>query len=366
VSEERNVSHPPTLTGPWLIYGANGYTGALVARLARARGHRPILAGRRADQVCATADELGLARRLFSLDDPGRVDEGLAGMTLVLHCAGPFSHTSRAMADSCLRTATHYLDITGEVPVFEALAARDAEARERGVMLLPGAGLDVVLSDCLAVHLARRLPSARRLTLAYGGMGRLSRGTATTAIEGLGQGALVRKDGVLTRVPLGWHNRSIDFGKGGRTAITVPLGDVTTAWHSTGIPDIEVLFAAPIGLRLLARASRVMGPLLASGPLRRALVARVRAGAPGPTDEERERGRGFVWGEVEDGEGRRARSRVETVEGYTYTARAALAIVERVLAGQAPAGFQTPGKAYGADLALEVEGTTRTDEPATG
>jgi short subunit dehydrogenase-like uncharacterized protein len=352
------------LTGPWLLYGANGYTGQLVARLARERGHQPVLAGRRADEVCAVSDELGLQRRLFSLDDPARVDEGLAGMHLVLHCAGPFSRTSRPMADACLRTRTHYLDITGEVPVFEALAGRDAEAKARGVMLLPGAGFDVVPSDGLAVHLHRRLPGARRLTLAYGGVGRLSRGTTLTAIEGLGAGALVRKDGVLVPVPLAWHTRPVDFGDGPRAAITVPLGDVTTAWHSTGIPDIELLLAAPPGLRLFARLGRVLGPVLRSAPVRRALVARVHSGPPGPSDEERRRSRAFVWGEVEDPQGRRAQSRLATVDGYTYTAHAALAIVERSLAGQAPPGFQTPAKAYGPDVALEVEGTTRVDLPA--
>src|SRR5512134_836166 len=186
---------PMVMTGPWLLYGANGYTGELVARLARGLGHRPILAGRNADGVCALSEELGLDRRLFSLDAPGRIDDALAGMSLVLHCAGPFSRTSKAMADACLRTRTHYLDVTGEVEVFEALAARDAEARASGVMLLPGCGFDVVPSDCLAVHLKRRMPEARRLALAYGGVGRLSRGTATTAIEGLGRGGLVRRGG---------------------------------------------------------------------------------------------------------------------------------------------------------------------------
>jgi saccharopine dehydrogenase (NAD+, L-lysine-forming) len=126
------------MTGPWLIYGANGYTGELAARLARGLGHRPVLAGRSADSVCALSEELGLERRLFTLAEPERIDEALAGMSLVLHCAGPFSRTSKPMADACLRTRTHYLDVTGEVDVFEALAARDAEARASGVMLLPG------------------------------------------------------------------------------------------------------------------------------------------------------------------------------------------------------------------------------------
>ena len=279
------------MTGPWLLYGANGYTGELVARLAAARGHRPILAGRRAGAVCALAEELHLERRLFALDDPRRVDDALAGMSLVLHCAGPFSRTSHPMAAACLRTRTHYLDITGEVGVFEALAGRDAEARAARVMLLPGCGFDVVPSDCLAVRLKARLPGARRLALAHAGFGRVSRGTATTVIEGLGRGGLVRRGGVLTPVPSAWKTRRIDFGDGPHPAITIPLGDLSTAWHSTGIPDIELYFAAPLGLRVLAVAARFLGPLLRSAAVRSFLTARVRAGVPGPSEEERRRGR---------------------------------------------------------------------------
>jgi short subunit dehydrogenase-like uncharacterized protein len=349
------------MTGPWLLYGANGYTGELVARLAHARGHQPVLAGRRAAEVCALAEELELERRLFGLDEPARVEEAVSGMSLVLHCAGPFSRTAGPMAEACLRTRTHYLDITGEVGVFEELAARDAEAQAAGVVLLPGCGFEVVPSDCLAVHLKGRLPGARRLALAYAGSGGISRGTATTAIEGLGAGGLVRRGGVLTPVPSAWRTRRIDFGDGPRAAVALPLGDLTSAWHSTGIPDIETYFAGGAAVRSLALAARHAGAILGSEPVRRFLTRRARAGAPGPTAEERRRGRGAVWGEVEDEAGRRATSRLATPEGYTLTAHAAVAAVERVLAGEAPAGFQTPGRAFGPDFVLGLEGVTRTD-----
>jgi short subunit dehydrogenase-like uncharacterized protein len=349
------------MTGPWLLYGANGYTGELVARLASARGHRPILAGRGAAEVCALAEELGLERRLFELDDPARVDDAVSGMSAVLSCAGPFSRTARPMAEACLRTRTHYLDITGEVAVFEELAARDAEALAARVMLLPGCGFEVVPSDCLAVHLKGRLPGARRLALAYAATGGPSRGTATTAIEGLGRGGLVRRAGVLTPVPSAWKTRRIDFGEGPRVAVTLPLGDVTTAWHSTGIPDIEVYFAAPPGLRALAAAERYAPALLGSGAVRRFLSGQAQARPRGPSAEERRRARGFVWGEVDDDAGGRAASRLATPDGYTLTAHAALAAVERAVAGQAPAGFQTPAKAFGPDFVLTLEGVTRTD-----
>ncbi len=349
------------MTGPWLLYGANGYTGELVARLASARGHRPILAGRRAAEVCALAEELRLERRLFELDDPARLDDALSGMTLVLNCAGPFSRTATPMSGACLRTGTHYLDITGEVAVFEALAACDAEARASRVMLLPGCGFEVVPSDCLAVHLKARLPGARRLALAYAAAGGVSRGTATTAIEGLGRGGLVRRAGVLTPVPSAWRTRRIDFGEGPRAAVTLPLGDLTTAWHSTGISDIEVYFAASAGLRALAAAERYAPALLGSAWVRRFLSGQVQAHGRGPSAEERRRGRGFVWGEVEDDAGGRATSRLTMPDGYTFTLHAALAAVERVLAGQCPAGFQTPAKAFGPDFVLGLEGVERCD-----
>jgi short subunit dehydrogenase-like uncharacterized protein len=347
---------------PCLIYGANGYTGALVARTAAARGQRPILAGRSAAAVEAIARELGLQQRVFGLDAPRVVDEALEGATVVLHCAGPFSRTARPMADACLRSKVHYLDITGEAAVFESLAARDREAKAAGVMLLPGAGFDVVPSDSLAAHLKRRLPSATHLALGFQPGGRVSRGTATTMIENLHRGGLVRRDGVLTPVPAAWKTRVIDFGRGPRTAITIPWGDVATAYHSTGIPNVEVYMAAPAALRLAVRASRYVAPLLASKPVQRFLKARIRAGAPGPTDAERARGKSYLWGEATDGAGRRAVSRLRTPEGYTLTVLAALAIVDKVLGGAAPPGFQTPSRAYGPDFVLGIEGVSREDE----
>jgi short subunit dehydrogenase-like uncharacterized protein len=92
---------------PLLIYGANGYTGALIARLAVARGLRPILAGRNREAVAALAVPLGLEYRVFALEDAAALDAGLAEARVVLHCAGPFMHTSRQMADACFRTHTH-------------------------------------------------------------------------------------------------------------------------------------------------------------------------------------------------------------------------------------------------------------------
>ncbi|HEX8708960.1 MAG TPA: saccharopine dehydrogenase NADP-binding domain-containing protein [Pyrinomonadaceae bacterium] len=349
------------MSAGFLLYGANGYTGNLIARQAVERGLRPILAGRDRAGVEGLAKELGLESRIFALDDAPLIAAALQGMAVLLHCAGPFSRTSKPLADACLRTQTHYLDITGEAQVFEALAARDGEAADAGVMLLPGVGFDVVPSDCLAAHLKARLPSATKLVLGIHGLGRLSRGTATTMVENLNRGGLVRQGGRLTPVPAAWKTRAIDFGRGPVKATTIPWGDVATAFYSTGIPNIEVYAAVPGAMRWGMRLSRYFGWALGKPAVQDFLKRRIKAQPPGPNETERRRGSTSVWGEVTDDSGQRRVSRLRGPEGYALTVLSALAIVERVLAGKARPGFQTPARAYGPDLILEIEGVARED-----
>jgi short subunit dehydrogenase-like uncharacterized protein len=344
-----------------LIYGASGYTGELIARRAVERGLCPTLAGRSAASVGAIAARLGLPSAIVSLDDAPGLDRAVADHALVIHCAGPFQQTSRAMAAACMRGGTHYLDITGEIGVFEALARRDADAKAAGVMLLPGVGFDVVPSDCLAAHLKRRLPTATHLELAFRSLGRLSRGTATTAVEGLGSGGAVRRDGKIVPSPVGSPHRKVDFGRGPIDVAAIPWGDVSTAYHSTGIPNITVFTHMPQPMLTLTRLSQALGPLLGARPVRDVLRGLVRRQQPGPNDAERAQGLSLLWGEARDDSGRRAATRMRAPEGYTLTALTAVLIAEKVLAGQWVAGFQTPSRAYGADLIMEVAGVERVD-----
>ncbi len=344
-----------------LIYGSNGYTGRLIVERALARGLRPVLAGRNARAVGQQAADLGLEHRVFPLDDSRAVEAGLVDMALVMHCAGPFARTSRPMADACLRAGVHYLDITGEIAVFESLAARNAEATAAGLMLLPGVGFDVVPSDCLAAHVARRLPTATRLTLGFQAAGGLSRGTATTMIESGGQGGMVRRGGALVAVPMAWKTRQIDFGAGPRLTTTIPWGDVATAFYSTGIGDVEVYVAVAVGTRRMMIASRYIGWLLRLAPVRELLLRGVRRRPSGPSVAARARGVSRLWGEASDERGRRVVSRLTGPEGYTLTALTAVAAMEKVLAGGARPGFQTPSLAFGADFVMEVNGVRRED-----
>ncbi len=345
----------------FLLYGSYGYTGRLIARLAVERGYQPLLAGRDQAALEAQADRLGLLHSAVSLDDAAGLERVLADQPLVLHCAGPFSRTFRPMVEACLRTGSHYLDITGEVVVFEGAAALDDRARRAEAMILPGVGFDVVSTDCLAVYLLSRLPSAAQLTLAIRSEGGVSRGTALTMAESLGRGGMIRRGGKLTAVPAGWKSRVFDFGNGDYSAVTIPWGDVSTAYYSTGIGDIEVYAAAPPRLQRALRATHRLGGLLGSRPVQAVLERAIRSRVAGPSSGERARGETRVFGEVTDEAGGRAAALQTGPEGYSFTALTALEVVARVLADDAPPGFQTPGRAYGHELVLGIPGVERTD-----
>src|SRR5262245_9289082 len=130
-----------------MIYGATGYTGRLMVAEALALGLAPVLGGRDEAKLAGMAHELGLEYRVARLADSGRLGKALSDVQVVLHAAGPFSETAAPMVDACLRTGTHYLDITGEMVVIEALAQHHAEFRRHGLMLMPAVGFDVVPSD---------------------------------------------------------------------------------------------------------------------------------------------------------------------------------------------------------------------------
>ncbi|MBA3335757.1 MAG: saccharopine dehydrogenase NADP-binding domain-containing protein [Acidobacteria bacterium] len=343
----------------FLIYGANGYTGELVAREAVRRGLKPILAGRSQNKIEPLAKELNLIFRTFSLEDKKSLEYTLKEVDFVLHCAGPFSLTSQPMVEACLRLGKHYLDITGEIAVFEQMAQRDEAAKKAGIMIMPGVGFDVVPSDCLALHLKNRLPSATVLTLAFYGLGKISHGTQATMLMNIGNGGAIRKNGEITRVPAAYKAREINFGEFSKTAVAIPWGDVSTAFYSTGIPNIEVYTVVPeLNLKLL-KLSRYIGWLLASKPVQNYLQKQIPSG--GANEEERTQGKTYLWGEVSDADGNRVSTRMQAPEGYTLTVLTALNIAEKLLEGNFQKGFQTPAKAFGADLILEIEGVKRMD-----
>ncbi len=342
----------------WMIYGANGYTGRLTAEEALRRGMRPMLAGRNEEAVGAVAESLGLEYRVFGLDNPDEVRQVIKGLRLVLHCAGPFSVTSEPMIQACLPEHVHYLDITGEISVFEYAHSRAEAAKRADVVLIPGTGFDVVPSDCLAASLVEALPAATRLQLAFEAPGGPSPGTAKSSIEGMARGGCIRRDGKMTRVPLGWKTRKVPFAHAERETVTIPWGDVFTAFISTGVPDIEVYISVPPSSIANLRRLRWIQPLLGISFVQSFLKNRVEASVNGPSDEKRQTTRSQLWGEVTSADGRTVSATMTTPNGYDLTVSGSLGIVEYLLENDVEGGYYTPSLLMGSGYAASLPGVS--------
>lgn len=345
----------------FLLYGANGYTARLILEKVAQFGLTPILCGRDEAKLRPLAQQYSLAYRVADLTNAQALDAALQGVSVVLHCAGPFSKTALPMQQACLRNHVHYLDITGEIAVFEQGAAMDDEAKRAGVMLMSGVGFDVVPTDCIARYLTDQLPDATYLELAFANDGgAVSHGTAQTAADGLGQGGLVRENGKLKVVGYAHKVLSVKFLTGKTLpCMSIPWGDVSTAYHTTGIPNIETFMAAePMAIRF-ARAGNYLGWLLRQKWVQRLAQQQITKRITGPDAAKRSQANTQVWGRARNAAGKTVEARLSGPDGYDMTVLASLLITKKVLQGHAKPGFQTPAGLFGADLVLEVEGVNR-------
>lgn len=350
----------------FLLYGANGYTGELIARYASQYNLKPILAGRREEALRLLAAKLNLSYKVIDLNDIPSLTIALKEVKVVLHAAGPFQFTARQMAEACLQTGTHYLDINGDISVFEMLKSYDKAARQAGIMILPGAGFDVVPTDCIALFLKKLLPDAIALKLAFATLGGgLSHGTATSMIYKLGEGGAVRKDGKIIRKPLGKKGIWVDFttGSGGSVkklfVMTIPWGDIATAHFTTGIPDIETYTGVSPKIYRLLKLQWLFNWLLRTSFMRKYLKKKIDRRPAGPNDEQRSKAASLIWGQVINAEGKTATARMSGPDGYTLTVHSTLLITQKVLQENFMTGYQTPASAYGEDMVLEIPDVER-------
>lgn len=343
-----------------LVYGGYGYTARLLLPGLKKLGVDFIVAGRDAAKTEETAAEFGAPARVFALDDPREVDQGLDGVDVMLNAAGPYMHTTKPLIEACLRKRVHYLDLSGEVGPLEQAAEAGAAARDLGLMVLPAIGFDVVPSDCLALHVATRLPDATRLTLHVAASNLMSHGSGLTLAEHIGIPVHTRRDGILEQMRLRMQMRWADFGEGHRPMVAVSWGDVVTAYHSTGIPNIEVYFEATSFRLAAVTVNQYWGWLLRSSSANEWFRNYASLLPAGPTESERASQRCRIIVEAESSD-RTVRSRLETPEAYEFTAATATRIVQEVLNGSRRAGFQTPAMLFGPDFVMDFEGVTRED-----
>lgn len=344
----------------FLLYGANGYTGRLIIELAAQYNLQPVLAGRNRQAIEDLAAQYNLPYHVVALDETEKLRTILQEFPVVLNAAGPFKYTAFPMVEACLQTGTHYLDITGEIEVFEIAKEYHNQANESGIMIMPGVGFDVVPTDCLALFLQNNLPDAHELKLAFASTGGgVSHGTALTMLEGLGESGAVRAYGRIEKKPLGHKGMWVDFGVKKLFVMTIPWGDISTAFHTTGIPNIETYTGVAPKTYKWLKWQPMYNWLLRTSFVRNKIRQKLKAREAGPDALKRDKSQSLVWGQVKNRNGKKVEARLIGPNGYTLTAHSSLLIVQKVLSGDFATGYQTPASAYGADLVLEIPGVQR-------
>ncbi|MET0593089.1 MAG: saccharopine dehydrogenase NADP-binding domain-containing protein [Polyangiaceae bacterium] len=340
----------------WLLYGANGYTGRLIAREAIARGMRPTLGGRSRAAIEGLGAELDCETLVASLEGDDLASL-LKGFDVVLNSAGPFSRTCRPMLDACLAARCHYLDVSGELDVMAATYERHRDATEARIAIVPAVGFNVVPMDCLAAKLAGQCDRAIRLELGFEGY-ELSGGTAKTYLEGIASGTARRVGGTLVRSPLAWELYTIPFKLGLRLALPVPYGELVSSYRATGIPDIAIYMVPPPSLVTLLKYGPRFAPLFRFGWVQRVADRFAERRFKGPDEATMRTGRTQIWGRVTDANGVQHEGYLETPEPYRLSAMAAVAAVARLLKDKVPAGAWTPAQAFGVGFLDEIGGCT--------
>lgn len=342
----------------FLIYGASGYTGELIARKCKELGYPAILAGRNPDRIRPLAEELDLPFRIFHLEDD-RIQYHIKDCFAVLHCAGPFIHTAEAMARACIEAGVHYLDITGEIPVFESVHALDQKARKAGVALMPGVGFDVVPTDCAANMVGEKCKNATDLDIAFFSLGQMSRGTMKSALLQMPNGNRIRRNGTIESGPLLELKKTVPLAGKDRTGFSIPWGDVFTAGISTKIPNITVYSMVPGLPPFMAPILRPFTGLLKSQAVQSFLRNRIDSGAPGPDESTRNNEKSYVyakaWNSADETDF--AEVEIETMEGYRFTVESSVAALANLRKKKGLKGFLTPSMAFGSDFVLRLPNT---------
>jgi short subunit dehydrogenase-like uncharacterized protein len=341
-----------------MIYGATGYTERLIsARAAKTLGPL-ILAGRNQATIAQLASSLDVPDyRFFDLDDPGTIISSLreGGVQVLLNCAGPFAFTAEPLMNACIQAGVHYLDISAELFSYQLAENRAEDARNANVMLLPGCGGSVAMLGCLAGHAVRCIQDPTHIDIALRVAGPMSRGSIASAARSsmAGTRCLQRLDNVLVpwceeegdsdKEEESYGQFDFDDGNGHVSCFPVTLPDLITIWKSTGIANIRTFaYVAASANNMCFPEEGIQLP-------------------DGPTVEERESSPYHAVVTVKDSSGSTSKAVLHTVNGYTFTAMAAVEAARRILGGEVKTSFQTPAMLFGANFVETIANSRLVD-----
>lgn len=373
-----------------LLYGATGYSGGLIAReasrlqRANAIGFRMVLAARNRLALAALAEEYGMEARAFSLNDRDRVVRELEGVDVVLNAAGPFAATAPRLATAALERRCHYVDLNGEIDVYQTLDDYAPYAYDRNVCMVCSAGFTAAASGLLLEEAFAELkmgwstlPTLGAIRFAMSSPRAFSRGSVNTMWRSLREQVTVvrdiadrpKKEAVLWHSPVAKLERSADFTPPGkkeasgdgqtttklqnphrRIVMAANLVDTLTArltasQHEATVRDIESYVEVGNATRLAYPLANLGTPALTSPIVRKLAALAVDILPDGPSPQERDRERQMLLLSIEDPMQEPLIDWcLSTPNAYDFSARVALAIAQRVAVGSSSCrGWKTPG-----------------------
>jgi len=371
-----------------MLYGATGYSGGLIAgeanRLQRANaiGFRMVLAARNRLALSAMAKAHGMEARAFALNDRDRVVRELEGIDVVLNAAGPFAATAPRLATAALEKRCHYVDLNGEIDVYQSLDDLAPHAYDRNVCMVCSAGFTAAASGLLLEEALRavktRYPSVAKLGAIRFSMSSpraFSRGSVNTMWRSLREQVTVVRDigggshkAVLWHSPVAKLERSADFTPPGRKAATVehetsPLKNphrrivmaanlvdtltarLTASRNGMPVRDIESYVEVGDATRLGYPLANLGTPALTSPIVRKLAALAIDTLPEGPSRQERERERQMLLLTIEDPMQRPLIDWcLSTPNAYDFSARVALEIAQKAVVGSPQRGWKTPGE----------------------
>ncbi len=342
----------------WMLYGCTGYSGKLIARECHRQGLKPILAGRSESKVRQLAEEFGFEFRVFDLADSKQIESALTDCFMIFNAAGPFTQTCEPILSACLKLGVHNLSLVGEVPLLESLQKYDQAAKEAGITVGIGLGYDVIPTDCIANILKERMPDATHLTIMMQGTSHMSPGSTKEMIEQLGEQPFwARKNGEL--IESAAKTKKIDVGLGETLAMTIAWGDISSAYFSTNIPNIEVYATLSRIEVLMMQAISKLKPLIRIKRVQGWINKVIDLTVKGPSDFVLEETPVYFLGEVSNAKGDVIQAKLETASGYRLTYLGAVFGIKHVLENAVKTGYQTPAQLLGSNAIEQIEGSTK-------
>ncbi|MFI1990641.1 hypothetical protein [Actinoplanes sp. NPDC020271] len=351
------------MTDVWIL-GGTGRSARAIATGLQDRGIRPVMVGRDAARLAATADDLPtmVARSVDETADAIRRNRP----AVVVNTIGPFVETAAPLLDACL-PSSHYLDLANDLAAVSATLGRGADFVAAGRTAVTGAGFGVTATESIVVKLCEGQPAPRRvrvdmipsLAVEAGAVGDALAGTIVEGLPGVEGGGRFQgrryRDGRLVPASLGGEPVRLTLPDGATvTTASMPLGELMAAQRASGAADVVAASseapASPLVRMVLPAATALLNLGAVRAFARRRLAAVRFKAAPPP----REHSWGHAVVEWADGRAREGWLRVGEAQAWTGTVPAE--VVRRLLDGKGEPGAYTPAALFGPALAESCGG----------